>query len=73
MLIFQLAGSVLGYDYEDCQDHQFLLLKQQDVMQTTKYSLKNKQIYEESINLKISGPSKSAPPSDVSQHTIKLK
>ena len=45
VLIFQLPGSVLGYDNEDCQDHQSLLLKHQDIMQTTKYSRKIKQIY----------------------------
>ena len=45
VLIFQLPGSVLGYDNEDCQDHQFLLLKLQDFMQTTKYSLEIKQIH----------------------------
>ena len=45
MLIFQLPGSVYGYDNEDCQDHQSLLLKHQDIIKTTKYSLKIKQIY----------------------------
>ena len=28
--MFQLPRSVLAYDNEDCQDHQFLLLKHQD-------------------------------------------
>ena len=31
MLIFHLPGSVLGYNNEDCQDHQFLLLKHQEL------------------------------------------
>ena len=57
---------------KDCQDHQFLLLKHQDVMQTTKYSLKVKQIYFKWSTLKVRGPTKSAP-SDVLQYTIKLK
>ena len=52
MLTFQLPGSALGYDNEDCHYHQFLLLKHQDDMQTTKYSLKIKQIYLEWNNLK---------------------
>ena len=30
VLMFQLPGSVLDYDSEDCQDHQFLLLKHPD-------------------------------------------
>ena len=42
-------------------------------MQTTKYSLEIKLIYEEWNNLKILPPSKSDPPSDILQHTIKLK
>ena len=41
-------------------------------MQTTKYSLKVKQIYFKWSTLKVRGPSKSAP-SDVLQYTIKLK
>ena len=45
VLVFQLPGSVFGYDNEDCQDHQSLVLKHQDIMQITKYSLKIKQIY----------------------------
>ena len=73
MLMFQLLGSVLGSDNEDCQDHQFLFLKHQDIMQTTKYSFKIKQIYKDWNNLEIRGRSKSAPSSDVLQHTIKLK
>ena len=40
VLIFQLPGSILGYDNEDCQDHQFLLLKHQDVMQPLQIALK---------------------------------
>ena len=34
-------------------------------MRTTKYNFKIKQIYKEWNNLKVRGPSKSAPPSDV--------
>ena len=45
MIIFLLPGSILGYDNEDCQDHQSLLLKHQHIMQTTNNSLKIKQIY----------------------------
>ena len=44
-----------------------------NVMQNTKYSLKIKQIHGEWNNLKVRGPSKSAPPSAVLQQTIKLK
>ena len=42
-------------------------------MQSTKYSLKIKQIHGEWNKWKIRGPSKSAPPSAVLQQTIKLK
>ena len=38
--MFQLPESAHGYGNEDCQDHQFLLIKHQEIMQTTKYSLK---------------------------------
>ena len=56
---------------ENCQDHQFLLLKTPRsvfghcVMQNTKYSLKIKQIYLEWSKWKLRGPSKSAPLSNV--------
>ena len=30
VLMFELPGSVFAYDNENCQDHQFLLLKLQD-------------------------------------------
>ena len=43
------------------------------VMQSTKYSLKIKQIHGEWNKWKIRGPSKSAPPSAGLQQTIKLK
>ena len=43
--MFELPGSVLGYDHEDCQDHHFFALKHQEVMQNTIYSLKIMQIY----------------------------
>ena len=75
--MFQLPGSVFVCNKEDCLDHQFLLLKQQAVfnhcvMQNTKYSLKIKRIYLEWNKWKVRGPSKSAPPFDVLQQTIKI-
>ena len=45
-------GQFLAMTMEDCQDHQFLLLKHQDFMQTTKYSLKLSKFTKNRINLK---------------------
>ena len=74
--MFWLAVSIFVYDKEYCQDHQFLLLKHQDlclvsVTQNTKYSVKIKHIYLEWNKWKTKGSSKSAPHSDLLQQTIK--
>ena len=74
--MFRLAVPVFVYGKEYCQDHQFLLLKHEDlylvgVTQNTKYSLKIKHIYLEWNKWKTRGSSKSAPHSDLLQQAIK--
>ena len=77
--MFQLPVSVLAYDNEGCQDHQFLLLKHKDHCLVTvsckslTKALKWSKLTKDRIILKVGDPSKSASSSDVLQQTIKLK
>ena len=69
-LMLQLPVSVLAYDNEDCQGHQFLLWKHQDQClvtvscKTFNIALKLSKFTKWNYS-KIRGSSKSAPPSDV--------
>ena len=67
-----LPGSVLAYGNEDCQDHQFLLLKHQDHFLVT-VSCKTLNIALKLLKFTKKGPSKSALPSDILQQKIKIK
>ena len=61
------------HDRGDGKNWKWLTVSGHCVMQSTKYSLKIKQIHGEWNKWKIRGPSKSAPPSAGLQQTIKLK